>query len=42
MENKLACTKDLLERRITELERELKEEREFRMNLEQKLSETIF
>lgn len=42
MENKLACTKDLLERRISELERELKEEREFRMNLEQNLSASIF
>ena len=34
MENKLACTKDLLERRITELEGEIKEERECRMDLE--------
>lgn len=42
MQDRVTHTKDFLERRITELEGQLKEEREFRMNLEQKLSENIF
>ena len=42
MENRLTCTKELLERRIAELERKLEEEREARKNLEQKLLENVF